>query len=484
LSDNSAVEHGQVVLSAIIPGRRDLLDKAMLHLTPDHFTDMYQSKIFDMMERYYRVTGQVLTSMALKDLLAKAKAHPDKVKVYTETLELLSETQTAESDFSWSVEQLKDLKALRETQQALTESMQILTKGVSEGKDGEKFGHEDARSHLIARLAEIDRELHKQASPEGDVRDEQDEILREYLEVKERKHEVGIKFGIENLDNKLGGGLGRGELALVVGGSSSGKTSLATIQLAWHAAVMQGKNVFIATSETIRPVVRRKLYCRHSRHPLFLERCPDGLNSRDAKDGTFTMEEEEIFQDVVRDFTTNPNYGKIHVVQVPKGATMDFVESRMIMAQRDFNVDLAIVDYFALLKSERKRQQDREELSSILKAAKNLTTSFNDGHGVTMISPWQVNRTWWEKASEVGYYTTAALAETAEATNSPDVIISILEPRVNDQREVDLKGQILKNRDGEKSVDLPIHVDYATAWFTAISSGFGPSNSDPFTSLI
>lgn len=481
---NSAVDHGQVVLSAIIPNRRDLLDKAMLHLTPNHFTDTIQGKLFDLAERYYRVTGAVITSVALKDLLSKTKAHPDKIKMYSEALDLLNDTQAADSDFLWSMEQLKELKAERETQQALTESMEILTKGVSDGKGEEKIGHGDARVHLIERLAEIDRELHKQASPEGDVRTEAEEIFREYQDRKNKKGEVGIKFGIPNLDAKLGGGLNKGELALVVGGSSSGKTSLATIHLAWEAAVMQGKNVFIATSETIRPVVRRKLYCRHSRHSLFFDRCPGGLNSRDAKDGTFTMEEEEIFQDVVHDFTNNPNYGKIHVVQVPKGATLDFVESRMVMAQRDFNIDLAIVDYFALLRSERKRQADREELGSILKGGKNLSTSFNEGSGVALISPWQVNRTWWEKASEVGYYTTAALAETAEATNSPDVIISILEPRVNDQREVDLKGQILKNRDGEKSIDLPIHVDYATSWFTSVGPSVSAASTNPFASLI
>jgi len=484
LSSTSAVEHGNIVLSAIIPDRRDLLDKAMLHLTPEHFTDSLQSNLFTMAEKYFRITGSVLSPIALKDLLAKSKADAGKVAYYTEALQLLNDTHTDEADFKWSMEQLKELKAERETQQALTQSMEILTRGATDDKGNELIGHDDARAHLMARLSEIDKELHKQASPEGDVRTEQDEILREYLERKENKSVGGIKFGIPSLDAKLGGGLNRGELALVVGGSSSGKTSLATIQLPWHAAVMQGKNVFIATSETIRPVVRRKLYCRHSRHELFAECCPQGLNSRDARDATFTIEEEEIFQDVVRDFTTNPGYGKIHVVQVPKGAGLDFVESRMYAAQREFNIDLAVVDYFGLLRAERKRQQDREELSSILKGAKHLSTTFNDGQGVPLISPWQVNRTWWEKASEVGYYTTAALADTAEATNSPDVIISILEPRVNDDREVNLKSQILKNRDGEKDMDLQIHVDYATSYFTSVVASVNMSNLDTNFSLI
>jgi replicative DNA helicase len=475
LSGNSAVEHGNIVLSSIIPSRGDLLDKAILHLTVDHFTDPQQSKIFEMMERYYRVTGSVLTPMALKDLLNKTKAHPDKIKLYTEIMDLLNDTKAADSDFKWSLEQLKELKAERETKTALTESMEILTRGAAVDKK-DLLGHDDARQHLMVRLSEIDKELHKQASPEGDVRTEADEILREYTERKENRQTGTVKFGIPTLDAILGGGLNKGELALIVGGSSSGKTSLATVQLPWNVAMMQGKNVFIATSETIRPVVRRKLYCRHSRHDTFVDRCPDGLNSRDAKDGTFTIEEEDIFQDVIRDFGSNPNYGKMHVVQVPKGAGLEFVESRMITAQRDFEVDLVVIDYLALLRSERKRQQDREELSSILKGAKQLATTFNDGAGVPIISPWQVNRNWWEKASEVGYYTTAALAETAEATNSPDVIISILEPRVNDDREVDLKGQVLKNRDGEKSMDIKLHVDYATSFFTSALTNMGNSS--------
>lgn len=484
MSATSATEHGKIVLSAIIPDRRDLLDKAMLHLTPAHFTDPQQSNVFIMAERYFRVTGAVLTKIALVGLLEKSKQHPDKIKLYAELLDFYADKKVDDSDFKWSMEQLKELKAERETEQALIQSREILTRGAVDAKGNELMGHDDARRYLLEKMADIDKELHKQASPEGDVRVEQEEILREYMESKNTKHEAGIKFGIPNLDEKLGGGLNKGELALVVGGSSSGKTSLATIQLPWHAAVMQGKNVFIATSETIRPVVRRKLYCRHSRHPMFQERCPGGLNSRDAKNGTFTIEEEEIFQDVVRDFTTNPAYGKIHVVQVPKGAGMDFVETRMVAAQREFNIDLGVVDYFALLRAERKRQQDREELSSILKAGKHLSTTFNDGAGVPLISPWQVNRTWWERAAQDGYYTTAALAETAEATNSPDVIISLLEPRVNDDREVDLKGQLLKNRDGEKSIDLPFHVDYATSWFTSAPPAVNMSSVDPHFSLV
>lgn len=484
MSANSALEHGNIVLSAIIPGRRDLLDKAMLHLTSNHFTDSLQAKLFDMAERYYKVTGAVITPLALEDLLTKAKADAGKRKYYLETMELLNATKVDDADFKWSVEQLKELKAERETQQALTESMEILTRGATDSKGNELLGHEDARVHLMTKLSEIDKELHRQASPEGDVRTEAEEILREYAYRKENRALGGVKFGIPNLDAVLGGGLNKGELCLIVGGSSSGKTSLATVQYPWHAAVMQGKNVFIATSETIRPVVRRKLYCRHSRHEMFQSRCPDGLNSRDAKDASFTMEEEEIFADVVKDFTTNPSYGKIHVVQVPKGAGLDFVESRMITAQRDFNIDLVVIDYLALLRSERKRQQDREELSSILKGAKQLATTFNDGEGVPIISPWQVNRAWWEKAVEVGYYTQAALAETAEATNSPDVIISILEPRVNDDREVDLKGQVLKNRDGEKSIETMFHVDYATSWFTPLASNVTSRSLDAHFSLV
>ena len=107
----------------------------------------------------------------------------------------------------------------------------------------------------------------------------------------------------------------------------------------------------------------------------------------------------------------------------------------------------------------------REELSEILKGAKLLSVGFDNGRGVPLVSPWQVSRAAREAAETLGQYTSAATSETAEATNSPDIILGLLAPTDNTERRTDITMQILKNRDGETANGITVEVDYATCHF-------------------
>jgi replicative DNA helicase len=466
----TSLDHSKIVLGAILPNRIDLLNRAMTQLTDTHFPDPQYKNIFLILERYLERAGAVLTREALLDTLERNKVDAGKASLYAETFDALANSKVDDSEFRWSVEQLKELAAEKQTAEAITSGMEILNRGAKGLKGEDLIGHHDARTHVLTKFAEIDRELSMQESPEGDSRQEAAEIFAEYNEVRKN---AGIKYGIPSLDAKIGG-YNNGELNLVVGYSSSGKTTLATIQLAWSAAIEQGKNVVILTSETLRPQVRRKLICRHSKLEMFgLEH---GINSRNLKAGRgyLTPEEEKAFPDVVNDYTTNPNYGKLVIVQVPRGATISTCEGKLHRFQREFNVDLAVIDYLALLKPDRRFTSRREELAATVQEAKQLATTFDDGRGIPVISPWQTSRDAWKEAQTVGYYNSSALAETAEATSSSDVVITLLEPKENESRYADIKAQVVKNRDGEKSLGLDLMVDYATSsWSEAagISSG-------------
>ena len=462
----TSLDHSKVVLGAILPNRVDLLDKAMSQLTDVHFPDIQYRAIFLLMERYLETTGGLLTKQAMSDALAQRKLDKGKIALYEEIYDALASSQVDDPEFRWSVEQLKELAAAKQTAEALTAGMEILNRGLKGPKGEDLIGHTDARTQVLTKFAEIDRELSMQDSPEGDSRQEAVEIFAEYNEI--RKH-TGVNFGIPDLDNKIGG-LQNGELDLIVGYSSSGKTTLGTIQLAWSAAIEQGKNVVILTSETLRPQVRRKLICRHSMHPMFeLEK---GINSRNLKRGRgyLTPEEEAKFPDIVNDYTSNPNYGKLVIVQVPRGATISTCEGKLMRYQREFQVDLAVIDYLALLKPDRRFSSRREELAATIQEAKQMATTFDDGRGIPVISPWQTSRDSWKEAQTVGYYNSSALAETAEATSSSDVVITILEPKENESRYADLKAQVVKHRDGEKSLGIDLVVDYATSSFKSGSN--------------
>ena len=297
------------------------------------------------------------------------------------------------------------------------------------------------------------------------MKDEFSELLDDYAQAKARRlagTSGGIRTGVEEIDRKVGG-FQRGELILLAGYSSDGKSSFG-VQVAWSAAVEQGKNVVFLTTETLRHQIRRKIVSRHSKLPQF-GLLPDGLNSWDLKSGTLPDELEAKYTEVTRDLTKNPAYGNLFIAQVPRSATLASLDQRLHRIQRGFDIDLVVMDYLALLQSGLRRQSNREELEMLMKEAKLLAVNFNNGQGVPFVSPWQVSRDARTKAEQAGMYDSTATSGTAEATNSADLILSLLAPTDNTSRYTDITMQILKNRDGETANGITVEVDYATSTF-------------------
>lgn len=470
----SASEHAKRVLGAVVPDKVSYLNRLFRQLTPDHFSDPIYKTFYKLFENYYDRTGAVLTKEGLEDQLSRV-ADPGKVALYLETYEDFLVTRVTEPEFIWSIEQLRELAAEKATGEALAKSMEVLKRGITNDRGETIKGHEAARDVVLESLSAIDQNLSMMESPEGDMRKEKLEILSDYAARKKARASgkvEGIRFGISELDAKLGG-LQNGELVLSAAYSSDGKTSLC-VQLAHNAAIRQGKNVVFLTTETVSTVIRRKLVARHSKEEQF--GLPEGLNTKDLKAGTLSEVEELKLREIVDDLELNENYGKLYIVQVPREASIATVEQRLYRLQRSFHIDLVICDYLALLRADGalKTSGMREKLSAIIKEAKRMAVTFNGGAGVPFVSPWQVNRASRDIALEQDHYTSSALAETAEATNSADVIISLLGPADNSDRYADVKGQILKNRDGETSNSLLFQVDYATSHFRSkVGSGAG-----------
>jgi replicative DNA helicase len=462
----SANDHAKTLLAAILPDRHDLLERALRDLTPDQIPSRILANIFTMLERYSeRCGGAVMTRAALGDMLAGSKVDAGTIAAYQETFDELVDRVADDAGFKWSLDQIRQLAAERATTEALAEGMEILTRGMQTDRGETVRGHIDARAAVLSRFAEIDQKLSMQEAPEGAIQGEGKEILAQYAaQEAARKAGIGsgINFGVPALDDRVGG-LHLGELVLIAGFTSDGKTGLC-VQLAWSAAVEQQKNVLFLTTETIRDQVRRRLISRHSCLPQFTS--GEGLNSRAIKDGTLNAVERQQFVATVEDLDSNPHHGRIYVAQVPRGASMSYVESKITRVAQRMETELVIMDYLALLVPERKRNTTREELSEILKASKQISTTANDGSGIIFVSPWQVSRAARIDAESKTFYTLAALSETAETSNSADTVISLLAPLDNQSRTCGVKAQIMKHRDGEKANSIELSVDYATSKFT------------------
>jgi len=468
-----AVDHGRVVLGAILAGRADLLAAARRHLAPAHFTDSVQAALFTFCERYADQAGGVLPRAALADIFRGQP--PGTAAKYAEYFDLVTAVKPAEDEFRWSVQQLRELYAERRTGELVTRSMEVLTSGAVEGTGARRReirGHADARAFLLSGLAEIERDLSAEDSPEGDMRAEGREIKQDYVRRELQRHSGDVTAtGLPALDGMLGGGQQRGELNLIAGSTSSGKTALCC-QLAHHAVTQQGRNVVIFTSETLRSQVRFRILARHSREPKFgLER---GINTRDMKAGT--LPDRNAFATVLHDFSASDGYGRCYIAQVPRGATVATLESRLAALARDWTADLVIIDYLALLRPGNRHRDLRESLVDIIQEAGQLATTYSGGLGVPVLSPWQVRREARDSASKRGYFTLNDLSETAEASNRAHVVMSLLEPDTDDSRgrDVRLKLSVLKNRDGERGGEpIELRADYATAFFAPAGPGTG-----------
>jgi replicative DNA helicase len=463
-----AADHGKVVLSAIFGyGSVKALDYALARISPHFFVDPVQQALFTLAQRYADQSRAIMPRAALEDLLRSQE--PGKALMYGEYYDALACQQPHISDFVHSVGQLRELSVERATGEALAQGMEILRAGVW-SEDGKKLqGPGDARAHVLAAFSVVEREAAAAESPEGDARTEERDMLALYAKAKAQRAAgtaSGVMFGLPELDEKLPGGLLPGEMALVLGFTSSGKTAWCC-SWAWHAVTQQGRNVVIFTSETLRPQLRVKIASRHSRDPRF--GLAKGLNSRDIRAGTLKTDEESALRAVLDDFSTNPGYGKCYIVQVPRGFTVSGVEGRLNAIDRQFHPDLVIIDYAQLLRSGRARKDTREEQGETVKDCKELAATFRGGHGVPLVSPWQVNREGRKAMKERGGYSLLDTAETAEAANTPDLILSLADPDADTSRgrAVHMELGVPKNRDGERGTGIQLTADFATSYFAA-----------------
>lgn len=470
--------HARVVLSCIIAnpsqGTR-LLDKASQRVSDEHFTEPSHRVLFTLLRRYADQARGILPRSALDDFLRGQE--PGRVTLYLTLYDTLAAGSHTPSEFMHSLAQLGDLDAERRTGEALAQGMQILRSGARGPRGEELRGHADARMHVLSAFSEVERRASAD-SPEGDARRESRDVLAAYARAHD--HRVngtlpGVSTGMPQLDARLGGGLYRGQLALIAAWTSVGKTA-ACVNLAWNASVVQGKSFVYFTSETLREEVRMRLVTRHSLLPQFgLAAGPEpGINSRDIRAGSLTPEKFTRLRQVLADWESNPAYGRSYIVQVPRGATLSVLEARLAAISRQFTPDLVIIDYLALLRPERNRKDRREDLSGILMDAKEAARSFGDGLGIPVVSPWQVSREGWKAAKEAKQFNLAALAESAEAANSADIVLTLLDLDSGDDsrgRRVPLQLDVLKNRAGEHGRSMRLTADYATCCFTPEETG-------------
>jgi replicative DNA helicase len=421
----------------------------LVHADAEQLFSGIWGDLYHIILNFFRLTGKVIGQEEFVDFInSSSMGSDDKSKRYIVLFDKLINSPVKAGIFKFYLQQLIEFVMREKSRKMLVNAHEALTNEFVTKRKKSYKGYPGMRKLLFECIHDLDR-LIAENSPEGSVNYETDEILDEYKNLKENDNYV--LTGFKDID-KCTGGLYPGELWLWVGYAAEGKT-FSCINIGYHVAYNQKKNVLFLTNETVRSVVRRRLISRHAR-----QLTGAGIDLTDWKKGELNEGYYEKLQNTLKDMEERKNeYGIFHILQLPANADTDFVAAALTRCQALFNVDLCILDSIHLLKPKKSRQSEYSELGDMLIDIKKIILSHNNGRGVPLISPWHTNRSSWETAKEKGVYTKSSLAKSGEAERSADVIVTIL---LEDFSDIQLRCSIIKSRDGEELKEFYLNYNF------------------------
>lgn len=322
-------------------------------------------------------------------------------------------------------------------------------------------GSREACKYVITNAADMMYRDRQGLKLRGDVRDETVEEMQRYLKAEQDPgNQVGILTGLDCIDQKTKG-IKKGEMWILAGFSSHGKTTLALNVL--HSAITRGYNVFYMSMEMGRDQIKEIIYSIHSGHSKF-EGIHPPLRLDDIRYGNLTPEGKKFYFDhVLKDFRDNPEYGRYYVMQPNSAVTPKILQAEAeLVHHQEFDVDLIVPDYAGLMAPDHYFRDWRAGLNSILKNLKQMCLSFSGGDKVAILTPFQINRDGMrEAAGNNGVYKDLkCLSDANEADRSSDVVLAIYADEDMKLRNEAVLTQ-LKGRDTGCAEPTMLHANFA-----------------------
>ncbi len=171
---------------------------------------------------------------------------------------------------------------------------------------------------------------------------------------------VGVPTGLTDLDEKLGG-LHKSDLVIIAGRPSMGKTALAT-NIAYHAA----KNIQLKDSKSSVAFFSLEMSSEQLSTRILSEQ--SRIKSNDIRRGKATEEELSRYIETSRDIYDLPLY-----IDETPAITISTLSNRARRIKRLFGLNLIVVDYIQLMRTNSKKNDNRvQEISEITQGLKAL----------------------------------------------------------------------------------------------------------------
>ena len=172
---------------------------------------------------------------------------------------------------------------------------------------------------------------------------------------------TGVPTGFLDLDKKTSG-LQRGDLIIVAGRPSMGKTAFA-VNIAEHVGIREKKPVLIFSMEMSQEQICTRIISSHGR-----------IDSQALRTGRMTDTDWQNMNDAIIPLADSP----IHVDETPGLSISELrTRARRIAAQHRDGLGLIVIDYIQLMSGSNKAENRTGELAEISRGLKALARELN-----------------------------------------------------------------------------------------------------------
>ncbi len=427
LPNSTDAEKG--VLSAMLQSPTELVGEAVQMLMPEAFYVPAHRTLYELLLKLGDA-GQPIDAITLQEALLREKLM-DQVGGPAAVLELIDFVPDA-SHFKFYVELVKEKHVLRDI---ITTCTGCITSA---------YEHEGDSSQILDEVEQHILDIgdrNKDDEGQGKMKDHVMKAIEAIEDAYENRGKVqGIPTGFRDIDKQING-MQPGQMIIIAARPSMGKTALA-MNIAEHVSVDQGLPVAIFSLEMTTQDLVQRLLCSRAR-----------INSQKIRSG---MPDKRDFPKLLQ-AADELSRSKMFIDDTPGISIMEIRAKARRLKQKE-DIQLVVVDYLQLMRSNSKRAQDNRqlEISEISAGLKALAKELS----LPVIVLAQVNRN--PEDRKGGRPRLSDLRESGSIEQDADVVGLLMRPeRYADEEEdrEDLQGEatfiIAKQRNGPIG-DVPL----------------------------
>lgn len=425
------------------------------------------TRLYTWIEAHYRIYKEL---PSLEFLFEKAQAEGDEV-VLAALKDISTQIPYSDSDYKAILKQKYEEQSREEFRNLVQNTWTVADSGLKINKKKEIKGIFQAIEYFTSesrkyRLQGLNIKTASQVRSEIDCK----EVLEEYDKRKKDPYtNIGLYTDLEKIDTVFRG-TKLGELFIIAAYVAQGKTTMAANVA--YSGISQGLNGLFVAMEMNFGEMRDMFYCLHTSNPdwythhKFKNLCGK-ISYEKICYGELDDLEHEFFEAASKDFHTKDGFGEFFINQpnehlTPSGLEMMLYDYQAELAERGKTLDFVVIDYVGLMVQDKnERYGDYNiDLNNIIKKLKNLCINFNNGRGMRIITPFQVNREGWKEAvKNDGVYKLTALSNANEAERAADHVIALF---MNEEMKKNglMKICCLKNRKGMVFAPFEACIDF------------------------